>query len=76
LLILKIMGATGAATTWLPKSKMCEISQENECFVQVPWELFGVHFGWSCFGLPILGPQDGLAESIKNVEIAMVFCLF
>ena len=51
LLILKMKGMPGAATRWIPKGKKCKIYQENECFSQMPWGLFGVHFGWSFFGL-------------------------
>ena len=59
LLILTMNGAPGAATKWIPKSKNSKINRKNECFSQMPWGLFGVHFGWSFFCLPILGPEDG-----------------
>ena len=59
LLILKMKGTLGAATKWIPKSKNCKMYWENDGFSQMPWGLFGVHFGWSFFCLPILGPQDG-----------------
>ena len=49
LLIFKMKGTLGAATKWIPKSSMCKICPENECFVRLPWELFGVHLGWSLF---------------------------
>ena len=57
--ILKMKSAPGAATRWNPKSKTCKIYKENQCFSPMPWRLFGVHFGWPFFCLPILGPQDG-----------------
>ena len=76
LLIFQMKGTLGAATKCIPKSKICKICPENECFVRLPWELFGVNFGWSYFCLPILGPQGGLAAFVKFALNAMVFGMF
>ena len=44
-IVFQMKGTLGAATKCIPKSKHCKIGPENECFVRLPWELFGVHLG-------------------------------
>ena len=73
LLILKMKGTLGAATTWIRKSKQIKINRKNKCFSQMPWVLFGVHFRWSSFCLPILGPQDGPPSFLEISVNAMFF---
>ena len=63
--ILKMNGALGAATKWIPKKKNSKIHKKNECFARVPWELLGVHLGWSLFRCARLGSSNlsfGAAE--------------
>ena len=66
-------GTLGAATKCIPKSKVCKISPENECFVRLPWELFGVHLGWSIFWCVQLGCFNGAPKSFKNMSKQMVW---
>jgi len=42
-LIFNMKGTLGAATKWIPKSNIHRICLENECFVQLPGELFSIH---------------------------------
>ena len=49
LIIFKMKGTPGAAIKWIPQNKNCKICPENQCFLRVPWELFGIHLGWSHF---------------------------
>ena len=67
LLILKMKGTLGAATKWIPKIKNCKIYQENDCFSQMPWGLFGVHFGWSVFVSTSLGLNMASLDFSKSV---------
>ena len=67
LLIIQMKGTLGAATKCIPKSKVCKISPENECFERLPWELFGVHLGWSIFWCAQLGRFNGAPKSVKNM---------
>ena len=60
LIILHMKGAPGAATKWIPKSKNSKINRKNECFSQMPWALFGVHFGCSFF---FVFPSSGLKRA-------------
>lgn len=76
LIIFRMKGTLGAIATWIPKSKIDKIRPENQCFVWLPWELFGVNVGWSYLCLPILGPQGGLAAFVKFVINVMVFWCF
>ena len=62
LLIFQMKGTLGAATKCIPKSKKCKICKENKCFVRLPWELFGVHLGWSIFWCAQLGCSNGTPE--------------
>ena len=66
LMIFQMKGTLGAATKCIPKSKVCKISSENECFVRLPWELFGVHLGWSIFWCAQIGCSNGAPKSFKN----------
>ena len=45
LMIFQMKGTLGAATKCIPKINISKIRPENECFVRLPWELFGVHLG-------------------------------
>ena len=72
LIIFRMKGMLGAIATWIPKSKIDKICPENQCFVRLPWELFGLNVGWSYLCLPILGPQGGLAACVKFVINVMV----
>ena len=47
LLIFQMKGTLGAATKRIPKINIRKACPENECFVRLPWDLFGVHLGWS-----------------------------
>ena len=76
LIIFRMKGMLGAIATWIPKSKIDKICSENQCFVRLPWELFGLNVGWSYLCLPILGPQGGLAAFVKFVINVMVFWCF
>jgi hypothetical protein len=71
--VFKKKGTLGATTKWILKSKTSKICLENEWFVRLPWELFGIHFGWSCFCLPIVGPQGGLAAFVKTALKVTLF---
>ena len=73
LMIFQMKGTLGAATTWIRKSKQIKINRKNKCFSQMPWVLFGVHFRWSSFCLPILGPQDGPPSFLEISVNAMLF---
>lgn len=73
LTIFQMKGTLGAATKCIPKSKVCKISPENECFVRLPWELFGVHLGWSIFWCAQLGCFNGAPKSFKNMLKQMVW---
>ena len=63
--IFKMKGTLGAATKWMPKSKIYKICPENECFVRLPWELFGVHLGWSLFVCARRGGSNGALKTLK-----------
>ena len=43
LLIFKMKDTPWVATKWIPKNKNSKHMLENECLVQSPWALFGVH---------------------------------
>ena len=73
LLIFKMKGTLGAATECIPKSKICKISLENECFVRLPWEVFGVHLGWFILWCAQLGCSKGALKSFKNILKQMVW---
>ena len=73
LFIFKMKGTLGAATKWIPKSNMCKICPENECFVRLPWELFGVHLGWSLFVCARCGCSSGALEKAKKCLNIMVW---
>ena len=73
LLIFQMKGTLGAATKCIPKSKICKICPENECFVRLPWELFGVHLGWSIFWCAQLGCSNGAPKNFKNILKQMVW---
>ena len=73
LTIFQMKGTLGAATKCIPKSKVCKISSENECFVRLPWELFGVHLGWSIFWCAQLGCFNGAPKNFKNMIKHMVW---
>ena len=45
LLIFHMKGTLGAATKCIPKINISKIRPEKQCFVRLPWELFGVHLG-------------------------------
>ena len=45
LIIFRMKDTLGAIATWIPKSKIDKICTENQCFVRLPWELFGVQLG-------------------------------
>ena len=47
LMIFHMKGTLGAATKCIPKITISKIRPEKQCFVRLPWELFGVHLGWS-----------------------------
>ena len=72
LMIFHMKGTLGAATKCIPKSKNCKISPENKCSVRLPWELFGVHLGWSIFWCAQIGCFDGPPKSFKNSLKQMV----
>ena len=44
-LIFQMKGMLGAATKCIPKINISKIRPEKQCFVRLPWELFGVHLG-------------------------------
>ena len=69
-------GALGAATKWIPKSKTCKICPENECFVRLLWELFGVHLGWSLFVRAHRGCSNATLKSAKKCLKIMVWEIF
>ena len=73
LLIFQKKGTLGAATKCIPKSNICKICSENDCFVRLPWELFGVHLGWSIFWCAQLGCSNGAPKSFKNILKQMVW---
>ena len=66
----------GAATTCIPKIKINKIRPENECFVRLPWELFGVHLGWSIFWCAQLGCSNGPPTNFKNMLKQVVWDAF
>ena len=66
LLILNMNGAPAAATKWIPKPKKCKIHKENECFARVPWELLGVHLGWSLFMCAHLGSSNWRSRKVSK----------
>ena len=76
LLIFQMTGMLGAATKCIPKSKICKISPENKCSVRLPWELFGVHLGWSIFWCAQLGCSNGPPTNFKNMLKQMVWDAF
>ena len=73
LFIFKMNGTLGAAIKCIPKIKISKIRSENECFVRLPWELFGVHLGWSIFWCVQLGCSNEAPKSFKNMLKYMVW---
>ena len=73
LMIFHMKGTLGAATKCIPKSKNCKMSPENKCSVRLPWELFGVHLGWSIFWCVQLGCSSGAPKSFKNILKQMIW---
>ena len=73
LLIFQMKGTLGAATKCIPKINISKIRPENECFVRLPWELFGVHLGWSIFWCAQLGCSNAARKSFKNILKQMVW---
>ena len=45
LMIFHMKGTLGAATKYIPKINISKIHPEKQCFVRLPWELFGIHLG-------------------------------
>ncbi len=45
LMIFHMKGTLGAATKCIPKINISKIRPEKQCFVRLPWELFGIHLG-------------------------------
>ena len=45
LMIFHMKGTLGAATKCIPKINISKIRSEKQCFVRLPWELFGIHLG-------------------------------
>ena len=65
-MIFQMKGMLGAATKCIPKSKIYRISPENECFVRLPWELFGVHLGCTIFLARTPLRSDEAPRNIQN----------
>ena len=45
LMIFHMKGTLGAATKCIPKINISKTRPEKQCFVRLPWELFGSHLG-------------------------------
>ena len=75
-IVFRMKGALGAATKWIPNSKTCKICPDNECFVRLLWELFGVHLGWSLFVRAHRGCSNATLKSPKKCLKIMVWEIF
>jgi len=76
LLIFQMKGTLGAATKYIPTSKIDQICSEINCFVRLPWKLSVIHLGWYLF---LYAPRDfslyaprgcsnGVFESVKGIK--------
>ena len=76
LLFLKMKGAPGAATKWIPKSKTCKNSRKIHVFRKCLGGSLASTLGGHYFCLHILRPQDGPVEGIVFIEKLMLFYMF